>query len=269
MTGDFTGLDRWLEALGSDPWSLSGIPDLEEVRKSGPRELRTQKRNLKKARNSTLKCLFKQPSIESIAAAQKDPRRSNLPPCLNKLGHLLHGSLTVPEGVDQSSLISRPGYVDLFSGNHGVAIELARLTGRWVLTYDIKDSAEQDLLDPEVQEEIKNLLKNGSVLGLGAAPVCSSLSRAITPAWRSSIFPEGIPGLPAHPQAKVDQGNQFAKFVAEIADLCLQLHIPFWIENPWALFIWSLPDLLKLRERPGVGFWFRLVHVGVTLVTLD
>ena len=143
----------------------------------------------------------------------------------------------------------------MFSGNHGVAEELARLTGRWVLTYDIKDSTEQDLLDPEVQDEVKTLLTNGSAIGVGAAPVCSSMSRAITPAWRSPTFPQGIPGLLPHQQVKVDQGNQFGKLVAEVAHLCLELHIPFWIENPWASFMWSLPELLKLREKPDVGFW--------------
>ena len=110
-------------------------------------------------------------------------------------------------------------------------------------------------IDPDVQDEIRELVRSGSVLGVGAAPVCASLSRAITPAWRSTSFPAGIPGLLPHQQLKVDQGNSFAAFVAEIAQLCLDLRLPFWIESPWASFIWSLPSVLKLRERAHVGFW--------------
>ena len=69
-----------------------------------------------------------------------------------------------PKGVELSKVVDKPGYIDSFSGNRGVANELARLTGRWVLTYDIKDSNEQDLLDPDVQDEIRDLVKSGSYL---------------------------------------------------------------------------------------------------------
>ena len=54
VSGDFSDLDMWLESLGADPWMLSGIPNLEEVQKSGPRELRHQKKIRKKAHNSNL-----------------------------------------------------------------------------------------------------------------------------------------------------------------------------------------------------------------------
>ena len=255
MSGDFRDLDRWLESVNADPWTLSGIPDLEEVRKSGPRELKLQKQIKKKAHNAKLRSLFKQPAAETLAALDRDPRRATLPAGFGDCGRRLRGSIIVPEEVEASAVMAKPGYIDLFSGNHGVANELARLTGRWVLTYDIKDSPEQDLLDCDVQEEVKSLVANGSVIGLGAAPVCSSLSRAITPPWRSPSHPHGIPGLLPHQQAKVDQGNQFAKFVGEIAQLCLDQNIPFWIENPWASFIWNLPELLKLQKVPDVGFW--------------
>ena len=255
MKGDFRELDKWLRSVEADPWALSGIPGLEEIRKSGPRELQAQLRGRKKATNSKLKQILRQPSKETIAAVD---RRDQLAGGLRQpslRGLKLQGSFIFPEGVDADTVLSKPGYIDLFSGSHGVALELARLTGRWVLTYDIKDSQVQNLLDPMVQEEVKMLIRDGSAIGVGAAPVCSSMSRAITPAWRTAALPHGLPGLLPHQQYKVDQGNMFASFVAEIAQLCIDLHVPFWIENPWASFLWYLPEFKRLRESQIVGFW--------------
>ena len=44
-----------------------------------------------------------------------------------------------------------------------------------MLTYDIADGEDQDLLCSRNQELILGLLREGSVLGLCAAPVCSFL----------------------------------------------------------------------------------------------
>ena len=144
LRGDFRDLDKWLCSLEADPWAISGIPDLEAVRKSGPRELIAQKAAKKKANNSKLKGLLRQPTKQA-RALDRDDRRSALEPEATLLGRHLRGSLLVPEGVELSSIIDKPGYIDLFSGSRGVALELARLSGRWVITYDIKDSVEQDL----------------------------------------------------------------------------------------------------------------------------
>ena len=133
--------------------------------------------------------------------------------------------------------------------------ELARLSGRWVLSYDILNSKEQDLLKAEVQKEVIELIEQGIFVGIGAAPVCSSMSRAITPAWRTVAQPEGIQGLSSSQQAKVEAGNQFAKFIAQVGMLCLKLDLPFWFENPWLSFLWWIPSIQSLRSEWGVGFW--------------
>ena len=255
IKGDFADMDKWLRKVGADPWTLSGIPDLEEVRKSGPRELKAIISARKKATNSKLRDLVNQPSEQTINAPDRNPRPTSCHPEALLPGQPLRGNHVFPVGVDPATVIHKPGYIDLFSGSHGVALELARLTGRWVISYDIKDSTEQDLLSPRVQAEVKQLIESGSIVGVGAAPVCASMSRAITPAWRSSAFPEGLPGLLLHQQVKVDQGNEFGRFVAEIAELCLELQLPFWIENPWASYLWYLPKYRKLLTHPEVGFW--------------
>ena len=73
--------------------------------------------------------------------------------------------------------------------------------------YDILHGSDQDLLCREVQDEVFMLTKSRAILGVGAALVCSSVSRAITPSWRSSTMPYGKPGLTESQQKKVDDGN--------------------------------------------------------------
>ena len=165
------------------------------------------------------------------------------------------GTFVFPKGVEQSFCAAEKGYLDLFSGCCGVARELARLTGRWVLCYDIKFSDSQDLSSAAVQREIIQLLESGWIIGCGAAPVCSSFSRAVTPACRSALCPEGLPGLPCVQQAKVMLGNSLGKFVASVGELCVQLRLPFWIENPQCSFLWKLPAFAQLQSHEQVGKW--------------
>ncbi|CAE7824130.1 UVR8 [Symbiodinium sp. CCMP2592] len=87
-------------------------------------------------------------------------------------------------------------------------------------------SLEQDLLDREVQNRI-----------------------------RSAQFPLGKPGLTREQALKVEKGNQLAKFMCELIELCIDLRLSFWIKNPAASFLWSTPKLRRLSEHPSVGFW--------------
>ena len=50
-----------------------------------------------------------------------------------------------------------------------------------------------EALDAETQAEVFMLIESGMVLGIGAAPVSSSMSRAITPSWRSASEPSDGP----------------------------------------------------------------------------
>ena len=165
------------------------------------------------------------------------------------------GTFVFPKGVEQPSCAAKKGYLDLFSGCCGVARELARLTGRWVLCYDIKLSDSQDLSSGAVQREIVQLLESGWILGCGAAPVCSSFSRAVTPACRSALCPEGLPGLSSAQHAKVTLGNSLGNFVASVGKLCVQRRLPFWIENPQCSFLWKLPTFAELQSFEQVGRW--------------
>ena len=110
-----------------------------------------------------------------------------------------------------------------------------------MLTIDYDHGPGQDLLDVALQRKLLQLIDLGVFCGVGAAPDCSSFSRAITPAVRSALLPWGKPGLSRTMQDKVNRGNEHGKFVLNVVLLCIQLSIPYWVENPDGSFLWLLP----------------------------
>ncbi len=136
----------------------------------------------------------------------------------------------------------RKGFLDLFSGESGVAKNLSRKYRVWTLTFDYSHGAEQDLLNVELQNRLLNLLQRGAFLGFGAAPECCSFSRAIAPSWRSRDFPAGLPSLSGRALEKVRRGNEMAAFVLVLTVAALHLALPYWIENPDSSFMWMLKD---------------------------
>ena len=246
--GQFQLLDSWLSAAQVDPYTLSGLPSLHEIAKDIQREVAAQttqhfQQQVRKSRVA----LCKPHDCQAPASGSEgdDPFQ------VQAAG----GQLIFPKTCDESLCLRRPGYLDLFSGAGGVARETTRLSGRWVLSFDIVNGSTQDLLDQRVQDRIRQLLLNGAFVGLGAAPVCSSFSRAITPAWRSAHYPLGKPGLTHDQVQKVAKGNQLADFVCELIQLCIDRHLPFWVENPATSFLWSMPGFRSLAEHPSTGYW--------------
>ena len=142
------------------------------------------------------------------------------------------------------------GFVDLYSGAAGVARRIAKLFGVWVLTVDYSHGPEQDLLQPELQEKIKALLYAEACLGVGMAPECASFSRAVCPPVRSRIFPLGLENVSANMDEKIKRGNAHARFCARLVEICLQLELQYWLENPDSSFLWLLPFFLS----KGIGW---------------
>eukprot|EP00438_Fugacium_kawagutii_P035056 Skav236663 [mRNA] locus=scaffold338:109507:114366:- [translate_table: standard] len=133
------------------------------------------------------------------------------------------------------------GFLDLYSGASGVARYMSRKFGIWVLTVDYSHGPHQDLLDSSMQRRILDCIRAGAFLGVGAAPECASFSRAVTPAVRSALEPWGKKNLSANMVMKVDRGNQHAAFVLQVVLLCMELKLPYWVENPDGSFLWLLP----------------------------
>lgn len=85
-----------------------------------------------------------------------------------------------------------PGLLDLYSGRKGFAKACSRLGAPWVLTIDIEDGPQFDLLSPATRRKLERLIRGGCFLHVSCAPICASFSRAITPAVRSKAEPLGI-----------------------------------------------------------------------------
>ena len=136
------------------------------------------------------------------------------------------------------TVVKGRGALDLYSGVGGVAKALVRDGCPWVITFEITRSSDEDLLQPWLQQALIELLKTGVVALLGSALVCSSFSVAITPPIRSSVYPRGVPWMAIGMKKKVKEGNEMSDYQAVLHDLCIDLEIYFWTENPDGSHLW-------------------------------
>ena len=83
---------------------------------------------------------------------------------------------------------SRPGFLDVFSGERGVALALVK-KGHWSLCVDLAHGPNEDVMDPVLQSQLELLVGLGVFYGAGGGPVCTSFSTAITPPVRSTAAP--------------------------------------------------------------------------------
>ena len=152
---------------------------------------------------------------------------------------------------------TRAGAIDLFSGCRGVAKAMVDAGAPWILTFDIDRGVSQDLLDDKLREKIRRLLKSGLVKSVGMAPICASFSKAVTPPVRSRKFPRGKPGLSKTMVAKVRAGNSHCDFCGEIIQLCQELRISYFLENPDSSWMWKQRGY-ESYDDPGSLQVFRL-----------
>ena len=66
--------------------------------------------------------------------------------------------------------------------------------------------------------------------------------------------PSGSRLLTESQQRKVDDGNDFARFVAKVCKRCLEKGIHLCSENPVTAFIWNSPEVVEIARSHRVGF---------------
>ena len=98
-----------------------------------------------------------------------------------------------------------PGFLDLFSGERGVAKALLKHQ-EWSLRIDLSHGPKEDVMDPTWQAKLRKLVRLGAFSGAGGGPVCTSFSMAITPAVRSKESPYGLPDVS-------DSGSRLKKVI--------------------------------------------------------
>ena len=89
----------------------------------------------------------------------------------------------VPSG--SRAILAEPGVLDLFSGGYGVARYAVKHGAPWVVTFDLKRSWKEDVLDEAVRHRLHRLVELKAFRVVGAAPICASFSQAVTPPVRS------------------------------------------------------------------------------------
>ena len=151
----------------------------------------------------------------------------------------------------------KPGYLDLFSGERGVARCMIEGSYTWAVTFDIAHGASQNLILPLVRSTLERLIRCGVFFCIGMAPVCSSFSVAITPPVRTKDCPEGVADVSGKMHVKITEGNDMCSWVLQLCILALELNILFWVENPAGSWFFKQKGWLKMLDEfsATVGFW--------------
>lgn len=289
IEGDPTDFDAWLDKYGAGCYDCSGLPPLSELGTGEEKIWKPQRilrhkefRRIKKQRSDLLRGGVTEsgatrdsgrPSLPSpslsvqgacpTAVLGRDGSSTGLVACTAQSASVLSPAaiellagipfrqFVLPRSwkVSKSWRPTTAGFLDLYSGKKGVAHELADLGNVWVITFELDDGLEQDVLSPHNKETIRGLLQSGCILGLGVAIFCSSFSRAVRPPVRSSSEPYGIAGISSAMQEKVLLGNAHAIWVSGLIKLCHELSILFWVENPDGSFLWHLREFRELGSN--------------------
>ena len=148
------------------------------------------------------------------------------------------------------------GALDLYTGRGGVAKGLLHFDCPFVVTYEWKRSAEENLLIRNLQLFILGLVKARAFRVVGAAIICVSFSRAVTPAVRSSRFPRGLPSMRRSMKQRVKEGNVHSDFVSELVVAAEEVDALYWVENPDGSFLWHQRGY-KRYKSPASRLVFR------------
>ena len=142
----------------------------------------------------------------------------------------------------------KKGALDLYTGVGGVARKLLSLGCPFVVVIDWKRSSKADLLNEDLRVQLLELIRADAFELVGSAIICSSFSKAITPAVRSPRYPAGLPGMRRSMREKVAQGNSHAKFNVLVIAACDDSHNFFWLENPDGSYLWIQKGFSRYRR---------------------
>ena len=283
---DFQEFDMWLFERGLDPESLSGLPSLAElaggVSLPGilPGYLRTElmrKTSKEEAEDgpggqvdpllpstSTARPLRGTATCSRGEACPKEAKERkqwrHLGPRLSETARALLADFPESQVVKGDGVIWPPthaGFLDLYSGERGVAKAIAKRCSSWSLCFDLEDGPNQDLNDKALRKKLETMIRSGCFLALGGGPVCSSFSMAVRPPVRSAEFPYGLPSLSANMEAKVHEGNEMVEWFFSLLGLGLELKLGVWMENPHSSWMFRLPSWKCLAEKwkREMGAW--------------
>lgn len=250
--------DAWLKHHKADPLQLSGLPDLLELQPELEEDFQwtrqSQILSLRARRKSKRDGASVRKDVASDACNKVDQKEVSRVPSAESLGRrrLSSEAIDVLRRVPRSQFIfpaewnitddswrpDFPGYLDLYSGEKGVAKQVSSLGKTWSITFEINDGGFQDILLQENVQLIEDLITGRCVDCMGAAIFCSSFSRAVRPPVRSRSCPDGLQELTRGMQQKVELGNSHSVVLCRFIALCSLYGVRFWVENPDGSYLW-------------------------------
>ena len=279
--GDFRSFDLWLSERGLDPSELARLPPFEELQGqaggsvlpvSGPTDevsprygcsgRTTDSDEISLAREGT-EAEPKMGSAEEDAEEEEQKERGEKARPAELSPRSRSNALIETFNEDQFILPAgvrwprrQAGWLDLYSGERGVAKELAEEHGCWSLCFDIEHSEEADLFNEELRKKVRHAVQLGCFIGGGGGPVCASFSTAITPPVRTRDLPYGREDVSEAMQEKLRKGNDLALWTFGIIELLLTLSLVVWMENPAMSWMFCLPEWGSLLLRfPELDYW--------------
>ena len=256
--GDFGPLDAFLSAIELHPHQLAGYKDLREISCIAPEifdpEVKSGLNKFHKRVRQSIRLRASQKnrntSTDNGSQCESPLFSQEVLQCLLSFGK---EQFIFQDGKSWPPMDK--GFLDLYSGKKGFARAAVRYGAPWVLTVDFLDGPQCDLLDPKVRRKIEFLIDAGAFQHFSAAPICSSFSRAITPAVRDREHPEGLDNVSPGMKTKILEGNSHSKWLCKLLEKCIQLSIIFWVENPDSSFLWQQKEWHKLPEGTASRFY--------------
>ncbi|CAK9000403.1 Uncharacterized protein SCF082_LOCUS6477 [Durusdinium trenchii] len=263
--GDHAPFDAWLHRLGKQHANVRETHDFAELGWKAGLKLMTgkQKRSAEH---------FHKVELQEAGAGFTRPRAHvpKSPPEVQGEGVPVE-AVAILQQLDKKRQIwwrkgcegdfTKPGALDLFTGEGGVARQL-KLGCPFVVTYEWLHSVSEDLLDEENRRQVLKLIELEAVKVCGSALICRSFSRAITPPVRSKRYPRGLPWMARGMKAAVAEGNAHYDFALIVLAACERHNVLFGWKTPMAPFFGSRKVLANVLGLLIVLKYFELTIAG-------
>ena len=220
-------------------------PQLQEADTFPPQQLAHRWRRTRVSKSVNKGCFGGKPAVANPASPWL-PRHRLSATATELLGRFSGDQFVLPKGAARDEILKFSGHLDLFSGSRSAARAQAEASGRWVLTFDLAHSADEDLLNRDLQKLLSQLVHSGAFLSVAAGPVCASFSRAVRPAVRSRLHPTGLAEISSGMREKVAIGNEMSRWLCCFIREVHSADLVWWVENPAGSFLWLQQEWVSL-----------------------
>ena len=139
--------------------------------------------------------------------------------------------------------------LELFAGSAHLTEALKR-RGLPALALDLSRGAAEDHLNREFSSVLKGWLTSRVASAVWLGTPCTTWTQALRRPLRTRTRPMGRADLLPHEAAKVRVGNRTFHFSCDVIELCLEMRIPVFLENPAGSLIWKARRLQRLLQQP-------------------